>query len=148
MLATIQAARARYGPTCTDSECVEICNEVAWVHRAEGYGISKKTTGTRGRRYDGQEACHDVIMLRDGSYWDILASAGAASVPQWSAQPNGVITDPARGWVAPIVPQGAVEPPVPPDPPPAGDKARLAALEQWRVDVMKFVVRTATEWPR
>ena len=149
MLEDIQRARARYGATCTDDQCVEICNEVAWLHRGEGYGLSRKESGTRGRRSDGQQCCHDVIMLRDGSYWDILGAAGGASVPQWQAQPSGTITDPARGWVAPIRPQGSVEPPVEPPQPPSGElEARLRALEQWRIDVGAYVVRTGTGWPR
>lgn len=151
MLEDIQRARARYGATANDDQCVAICNEVAWVHRSEGYGVSKKESGTRGTRYDGQQCCHDVIMLRDGRYWDVLEAAGGVSRPIWQDQPNGVITDPARGWVAPIAPQGQVEPPAPPvePPPPTSDvEARLRALESWRIDVGRFVVRTGTEWPR
>ena len=132
-----------------------MCNAVAWIHRAEGFGLSRKTSGTRGRRHDGQECCHDVVMLLDGRYCDILTAAGGASTPNWSSTPNGRITDPARGWVAPIVPQGQPEPPVPPpvdpppQPPPSSDvEARLRALEQWRVDLASYVVRTGTGWPR
>ncbi|HMN09323.1 MAG TPA: hypothetical protein PKC83_11105 [Gemmatimonadaceae bacterium] len=117
MLDTLNALRAAYGPTLTDDQCVELLNAAAWQHRAEGYGLSKKTSGTRGRRHDGQECCHDVLMLRDGTYWDCLSGAGAASTPVWG-QPSGTITDPARGWVAPIAPtQGEVPSPVPVPPP-------------------------------
>jgi len=54
-------------------------------------------------------------------------------VPTWSANPSGTITDPSRGWIAPIVPQGT---PVPPDPPlPPSDlealTRRVGALEAW-----------------
>lgn len=119
LLDTIEAARAVYGPTMSDDECVELCNAVAWIHRAEGFGLSRKTSGTRGRRHDGQECCHDVVMLADGRYWDILTAAGGASTPNWSATPNGRITDPARGWVAPIAPLGTPIPvPNPPNPTP------------------------------
>jgi len=136
MLETLQGLRGLYGPTMTDDECVELLNEAAFIHAAEGYGLSRKETGTRGRRYDGQECCHDVLMWRDGTYWDVLMAAGGASVPTWGP-PSGTITDPRRGWVAPIVPQGGVVvPPEPPDPPPSGNvcwevEARVAALETW-----------------
>ena len=143
MLETIRAARAKYGATCGDDECVAICNEVAWVHRAEGYGVSRKETGTRGRRYDGQECCHDVVMLRDGRYWDILGAAGGASVPQWQDSPSGVITDPARGWVAPIVPQGVVTPPVEPPVTPTLE-VRVAKIEEWLRQLGRV---TSTGWP-
>ena len=74
LLDTIEAVRAVYGPTMSDDECVALCNAVAWIHRAEGFGLSRKTSGTRGRRHDGQECCHDVVMLLDGRYWDILTA--------------------------------------------------------------------------
>jgi hypothetical protein len=94
--------------------------------------VSRKEQGTRGTRYDGQDCCHDVIMLRDGTYWDCLNAAGGATVPTWG-QPSGTITDPSRGWLAPIPPQGTT--PVPPDPdppqPPSDLDARVARLEAW-----------------
>ena len=133
MLETLRRLRAQYGATCNDDQCVAICNDAAWEHRSEGYGVSRKEQGTRGTRYDGQECCHDVIMLRDGTYWDCLQAAGGASVPTWSANPSGTITDPSRGWLAPIVPQGGgpVEPPEPPQPPNSDIDARVTALEAW-----------------
>lgn len=144
MLATLQRLREKYGRQMNDDECVALCNDAAWEHRAEGYGVSRKERGTRGRRYDGQECCHDVIMLRDGTYWDVLDGAGLGdppgySVPKWgvngNGQPAGTITDPLRGWIAPIVPQGGVVIPEPPGPtpePPSGElERRVAALEAW-----------------
>ena len=127
---TIESVRAKYGSTMNDDQCVELCNEVAWIHRNEQVGLSRKESGTRGRRYDGQECCHDVVMLPNGQYWDILTAAGGASTPSWSSTPNGVITDKARGWVAPIAPQGTpvvpnppvVTPPVQPTPQPVACK--------------------------
>jgi hypothetical protein len=132
LLTTITSVRAQYGATMTDDECVALCNEVAWLHRAEGYGLSHKAGGTHGTRYDGEPCCHDVLMKANGSYWDILGAAGAASIPTWQDSPNGVITDPSRYWVAPIVPQGGVVVP-PVDPPPSGGdlEARVARLEAW-----------------
>ena len=116
LLGSIEFERTRYGATMTDDECVALCNAVAWIHRNEQFGLSRKESGTRGRRYDGQECCHDVVMLPDGRYWDILTAAGGASMPNWPRddKPAGVITDKARGWVAPIAPQGV---PVVPNPP-------------------------------
>lgn len=129
MLATIQNVRAKYPTPCGDDDCVAICNEVAWIYRAAGYGVSRKESGTRGTRYDGQQCCHDVIMFQDGTYWDILISAGEASIPKWGTngdgQPSGYITDPTRGWIAPIPPQDQPPPPPPPD----DLAARVTALE-------------------
>lgn len=128
MYETLTSLRQAYGATMTDDECVALCNDAAWAHIAEGYGVSHKAGGTHGIRYDGEPCCHDVIMLQDGRYWDCLVAAGGASVPTWSTNPSGVITDPNRYWVAPIVPQGTTPPP----PPPGGTlEARVAALETW-----------------
>ena len=150
MLETLRRLRANYGATMNDDQCVELLNEAAWEHRAEGYGPSRKEFGTRGVRYDGQQLCHDVLMWRDGTYWDCLEQAGGVSRPIWGP-PSGTITDPQRGWIAPIVPQGQPVPPDPPEPPgpPSSDvESRLRSLEQWRIDVGRFVLRTATEWPQ
>jgi hypothetical protein len=64
-------------------------------------------------------------MLRDGRYWDILESAGKVSRPIWQDAPNGVITDPARGWIESIMPQGDVVPP------PSDLEERVARIEAW-----------------
>lgn len=144
MLDTLTLLRRDYGTTMDDNQCVELLNEAAWIHKAEGYGLSRKEFGTRGLRYDGQECCHDVLMLQDGRYWDCLGEAGKASIPIWSATPNGIITDERRGWVAPIVPQGGVNP-HPPDPPPAGDlEARVTKIEDWLRSLGRV---TTTGWP-
>lgn len=133
VLDTLQRLRRNYGSTMTDDECVALCNDTAWVHRSEGYGVSHKAGGTHGTRYDGEPCCHDVLMMQDGRYWDVLISAGGVSIPTWGAQPSGVITDPSRYWVAPIAPQGSVDPPIPP--PTTTLEARVAELEAWRASV-------------
>lgn len=135
MLDTLHLLRREYGATMTDDECVALLNEAAWIHREEGYGLSRKEFGTRGRRYDGQECCHDVLMLADGRYWDCLGAAGSASAPSWSTNPSGVITDPRRGWIAPIVPQGGVEPGPPVPPVTTTLEARVTELEAWRASI-------------
>lgn len=116
LLTTIQAVRMKYDKLMTDDQCAELCNEVAWIHRndPEQWGVSLKESGTRGRRYDGTEIAHDVVLSgKTGEGFDILTAAGAASTPTWSSV--GVITNPARRWVAPIQPQGTL--PVPPPTP-------------------------------
>ena len=78
MLATLQELRRAYGSVMSDDECVALCNDAAYIHRSEGYGVSHKAGGTHGVRYDGEPCCHDVVMLKDGRYWDVLISAGGA----------------------------------------------------------------------
>lgn len=139
MLETLRALRAGYGSTMTDDQCVELINAAAWQHRSEGYGLSRKESGTRGRRYDGQECCHDVLMLRDGTYWDCLSGAGAASTPVWG-QPSGTITDPARGWIAPIAPQATTPAPLP-EPRPPSQPPPTVTCKALSADEVRALVR-------
>ena len=116
---TVAQVRGKYGEKPSLDECGAICNEVAWIHRAEGFGVSRKESGTRAVRHDGTNIAVDVIMKTDGDAWDILVGAGEQAAPAF--YPLGKITDPARGFVAPIAPKDA--PPTPsPDPPPSQDE--------------------------
>lgn len=119
--ATVATVRDKYGPMPTADECVEICNEVAWIHRADGFGVAEKTAGTRGQRHDGQLCAIDGLVFRhkDGShvdqFVDILVGADNATPPR--ARPGWDVKDTSnRKWVAPIQPPGTPTPP--PDPGP------------------------------
>lgn len=141
---TLERLRARYGPTMDNDECVEMLNEAAWIHLDEAWYLSKKETGDGvGHRHDGALLSHDVLMRRDGTYWDALDAAGAASrVSMDPAKPDGTITDPARGPIAPIAPLGSgPQPPTPPRPP-APD---LAGLLQAHQTVMLTALQEATQ---
>lgn len=127
ILDTLRALRAEYGAEMSDNECADLVNAACWVHRAEGFGVSNKDGGTKGYRYDGEDICHDVVMLKDGSYWDVLTAAGKASgvIGGETLGAPGKITDTTRYWIAPIPPKGAgtgpvVKPPVVVPPPAAG----------------------------
>lgn len=134
---TLNALRANYGPTMSNDECVELINAAAWAHKSEGWGLSLKDFGTYGVRWDGVGCCHDVLMLKDGRYWDVLTSAGGASVPTFSDSPGGRITDPRRGWIAPIQPQAGTVPT--PNPTPTPTPTPQPAACKWQpVDVEPF----------
>lgn len=126
---TLARVRAKYGPSPTTDECGAIINETAYIHRndPEQWGVNQKTAGNHAVRYDGQWIAADIIQngVTKEAY-DVLVAAGdgGSATPAWNYV--GVITDPARPWVAPIPPQGN-----PPDPPPATDclcKTEIAAL--------------------
>jgi hypothetical protein len=116
----LRAERAKYGATMTDDQCAELVNAVAWLRRAEGWGVSGKSFGTHGTRHDGTPIAHDILHHQPSNrLYDVLVGAGAQSSPTWNdLGPN---TQGNRPWTAPIAPRGAVEPtPVPtPTPPPA-----------------------------
>jgi hypothetical protein len=119
IVASLHEERARYGATMTDEQCVELINAVAWKHRADGWGLSGKDFGTHGVRYDGARVAHDILHHRPTNrIWDVLGAAGAASTPPSSLGPGGPPPGSNRPWVAPIVPQGHVEPPPVPTPGP------------------------------
>lgn len=107
MLDRLKQLRSQYGATMSDDECATLMNDWVWEFRALGYGLSNKDGGTHGhRKWDDEDICHDVVMLKDGTYWDALLQAGAASIPNFDPEkPSGVITDATRYWIAPIEPK-------------------------------------------
>lgn len=130
---TLAQVRAKYGASPTTDECGAICNETAWRHRndPEHWGVSGKTFGNHATLYDGTAIAADIIqngVTKEAYDCLIAAGDGGPATPTWN--PVGVITDPNRPWLPPIVPQG--QPPDPPDPPdpPTGCpcKAEFAAL--------------------
>jgi hypothetical protein len=137
---TVADVRKKYthdrdlGPTA--SQCAAICNEAAWIHRAEGWGLSTKTSGSYGILSDGSYVAADIIQHKVtlehfdclvGAGWDEDENRYGPATPAW--QPQGVLNDPARPWKAPINP-GTTTPPPDPLPPPTGDlEARVADLE-------------------
>lgn len=115
LLATVGKVRATYGTPMTDDECVELCNTVAWEHRADGWGLSQKLGGIRGLRRDGASCAHDILHhLPTNQLFDVLAGAPLAATPVW--QPKGAPQGDDRIWVAPIPPAGVPVAPVAPQP--------------------------------
>lgn len=99
----------------TDSQCVDLCNAVAWEARAEGWGLSRKVSGARGQRYDGQECAHDILHHRPTNLlFDVLVDAPEHPKAAWQNKGGPQSAD--RTWVAPIPPKGEAVP-VPPQPP-------------------------------
>ena len=153
LLSTIQAVRAEYGATMNDDQCAELCNKVAWLHRndPQQWGLSYKDSGTHGVLKNGTPVAHDIIMsgvTKEG--FDVLVSAGAQSTPTWGSV--GLITNPARFWVAPVDPGTGTVPspnPVPtPTPTPVNCKfvagkdysGELAALKT-QVDQLAVLIQ-------
>jgi len=120
LLSAIEAVRQKFGATMSDDECALLCNEVAWKHRSTGWGLSGKTSGTRGHLPNGTEIAHDILHHQPtNTIIDILVGAGAQATPTWNvlgAQTNLQ----NRPWVAPIDPASfGVKPTPTPTPTPA-----------------------------
>jgi len=135
--ATVARVRATYGPTMTDDECARLCNEVAWIHRASGWGINTKPTGTHGTLPNGVQIAHDILHYKPtNELVDCLQSAGAASTPTWN--PVGPPQSVDRKWVAPFDPAlwglsppspAPVPTPAPVPPPVPSPDAVLTAIQ-------------------
>lgn len=102
---TVAEVRAKYGPSPDDRELGLILNEAAWKHRAEGWGLSRKNSGAKALHVDGSFIARDILHHRPSNMiYDVLVAAGdgGPATPAW--QEVGVMTDPARPWVAPLPP--------------------------------------------
>lgn len=119
--AVLTAERAKLPPSlaalCHENPAAcplgAILNAAAWAARDQGLGLSRKTGGNHTDSPVGKVAA-DVLMLADGTYWDVFSDVdGRAEVSCGGV--SGRITDPNRGFVAPIAPSGGI--PTPPQPP-------------------------------
>ena len=135
-------------PHSTNDDFVEIVNEVAWIERDGGWGLSKKASGNHGTRHDGTPVAYDILHHKPSdTLWDCFGPS-EAPVPKWGeAHPHN---DPNRPWIAPIKPQDAPGPgPGPtPTPSPCPDcnvlAGRLDALER-AIDALSEVTGANTE---
>jgi len=101
ILSTVRAVRANYGAQPSDQELGQMLNEMAWIERAGGWGLSTKSGGTRCPSPQGVDIACDILYHRPSNVIvDVLIAAGEASTPSWSVL--GQNTDPSRPWLAPI----------------------------------------------
>ncbi|WP_291982018.1 hypothetical protein [Luteitalea sp.] len=131
----------------SDEHLGEILNEVAYRHRDEGWGLSRKTGGQRVGSPVG-EIAEDILQLPSGFHYDVLTAAkvGNPLLPNQGSN-IGVIDLRNRPWVAPVAHRlswatgGSTPPPPGPTPPPvvttpAVDLAPvLVALAKLQADV-------------
>lgn len=134
LLASVQDERKKYGAMMSDDECARLCNAVAWRHRASGWGLSGKRSGTRGRLPNGTEVAHDVLHHQPSHMlFDVLIGAGAQATPTWTelgVQQN--LTD--RPWIAPIDPGGTPPEPKPMPPLPLPTPATPSVVDLSRIE--------------
>lgn len=104
-----------------DEHLGEILNEVAWRHRAEGWGLSRK----RGGRYVESPVgpiAEDILQLPDGNHFDVLGAAAVGNpLKPGRANSIGIINLRDRPWVAPVqhTPSWLASPAPPPPSEPA-----------------------------
>lgn len=122
----LRTGRAALPTPMTAAQRGVLLNRAAWVGRAAGIGLSRKTAGNICPSPVGSIGC-DVVRLQNGTYWDVITGNAAESINCGNSM--GTITDPARAWVAPVEPAGGGGTPPPVDPPQSDLTARVAALE-------------------
>ena len=84
LLPTVQRIRAQYPTPMTQPQMGELLNRVAWEHRAEGWGILKKTGGFRCPAPQGTTvACDILVHAPTVWHYDVLINAGIESRPAW-----------------------------------------------------------------
>lgn len=142
LLATIEEVRKKFGATMNDDECALLCNEVAWRHRATGWGVSGKTSGTRGHLPNGTEIALDILHHQPTNQLvDILVGSGVQSSPTWN--PVGPPQSADRTWVAPVDPASFNRTPIPTPPPPVSPpsvemSAVMAELQRMSADLARL----------
>lgn len=118
LLSTVEAVRAKYPTPPSPDQLGLMLNEIAWTHRAEGWGLNLKPAGNScPQPRTGVRIAVDILHHQPtDTIWDCFRDAGGTTEPTWhEAEPHG---DPARVWVAPVAPDGVPAPEPPPLPPP------------------------------
>jgi hypothetical protein len=135
--ATLARVRAKYPPTINGVTGAAILNEVAFIHRAEGYALLGKPGGNNcpQPKTGTRISCDFLIVNRGGSWFgqDVLVSAPgeneqSAANPAADVNPqdnmDAAIAGGGRSVVLPVDPGGTgpVDPPTPGEKGPKGDK--------------------------
>jgi FG-GAP-like repeat len=84
LLPTVQRVRQDYPAIMTAAQKGELLNRVAWEHRAEGWGLLQKTSGTRCPAPQGTDVACDILVYAPTAWhFDVLADSDTAATPIW-----------------------------------------------------------------
>jgi hypothetical protein len=85
LLPTLERIRPEYPrPWSNQAQIGEYLNRVAWEHRAEGWGLLRKTGGTRCPSPQGVEiACDILIHAPTQTHFDVLIDSTGVGDPTW-----------------------------------------------------------------
>lgn len=124
LLPTVERLRAEYPPKMTPAQVGKLLNRVAWEHRAEGWGLLKKTGGTRCPAPQGGDiSCDILIHAPSVRHFDALADTENVATPVWR-DVGPCVLGPSSGcamanYLAPVQPAGEPVPVPVPTPAPA-----------------------------
>lgn len=128
LLPTVQRVRASYPTPMSPSQLGDLLNRVAWEHRQEGWGLLKKTGGSRCPAPGGVEiSCDILIHAPSVRHYDVLSDAEGAATPIFN-DVGPCVLGPSSGcemsrFVLPVRPADAP----PDDPGTGGDLATIRA---------------------
>jgi VCBS repeat protein len=108
LLPTLQAFRGQYPTPMSPAQLAEYINKVAWQHRAEGWGLLRKDSGSRCPLPNGVPiSCDFLFHLPSRTGFDVLIASDTDAIPAWQG-PFDLSAGTSR-YVAPLAP---TEPPV------------------------------------
>jgi len=136
--ADVAAARTHYPTPMSAAQQAAVINDVAWKHRAEGWGLLSKPSGNNCPQpvSGAPVACDILFHLPSGHHFDVLGDTGGAGTPQWG---DAGEMDRNR-FIVPVDP-GDGNPPPPPPPPPATDAATADLQSQQLLAMVQILNR-------
>ncbi len=122
LLSDLQAERAKYGPSMAPAEVGAMLNAVAWLHRADGWGLLRKGSGNSCPLRDIFISCDILVHAPSVTHWDVLQDSEGAAKPVWNSDGPCVLS-PSSGcemskFLAPFDPNPGAQPTPQPDPSP------------------------------
>lgn len=114
-LETLVDLRKTYPTPMSGDQLGALLNAVAWAHRADGFGLLSKPTGSNCRQpQTGTLVSRDILMLAgSGRIFDVLIDAEGKATPTWGEK---TALSPSR--FVPPVDSTVSLPHTPPPPPP------------------------------
>jgi hypothetical protein len=84
LLPTVQKFRAQYPTPMSRPQLGDLLNRIAWEHRAEGWGLLKKTGGSNCPAPQGVPVSCDILVHAPTiQHFDILSDAENSAGPTW-----------------------------------------------------------------
>lgn len=127
LIGDVATERAKYGASMSPAQVAAMLNQIAWNHRAEGWGLLRKGSGNSCPLRDTFISCDILIHAPTIQHFDVLQDAENTARPQWNNVGPCVLSDSSGcsmdKWLAPVDPGGSsgpVPPPVPLPPGPGG----------------------------
>lgn len=118
LIGDVAAERAKYSVSMTPSQVAAMLNQVAWNHRAEGWGLLRKGSGNSCPLRDTFISCDILIHAPTIQHFDVLRDAENAAIPQWNNVGPCVLSDSSgcqmANFLSPFDPGGSVPPVVVP----------------------------------